>query len=323
MLERYKTHRGIARVYSIVLYRDLELNDSRAKFKLIASTGFVIKLAGTKYLVSCLNSIQSPELQKNFELKEAKTLTVASFGNRDLLPLLYKHLKETKTLSSKSLKAYLLEKYYKVLTKVKPNRIGLEARKEWLISNSRHSEVLDSEFYYQMLPSLDMAVFDIDQQFLKSRQIKALDTMRQDSRYVNFASIGFSIPHSGIDFRDYRLKYGQSQGISKNENLMTSLHKCASLGRVKSYGSITTVVNSVGVGAQGSPCFSELGKCWGFIISSHNDVPDKYRIEEELELIKQIDLKLKEDDEKKKGSKKSSKTPKDLDFSEVEISKFN
>ncbi len=57
MLERYKTHRGIARLYSIVLYRELELNDLKAKFKLMASTGFLVKLSNKKYLVSCLNVI--------------------------------------------------------------------------------------------------------------------------------------------------------------------------------------------------------------------------------------------------------------------------
>ena len=69
---------------------------------------------------------------------------------------------------------------------------------------------------------------------------------------------------------------------------MISMHKTASIGVAKSYSSITTIVNSVGVGAQGSPCFNELGRCWGFIISSHNDIPDKVKIEEELDLLKSV-----------------------------------
>lgn len=152
----------MARIYSITLYREVEYDDFKSKFKLQASTGFVIKVANKKYLLSVLNVIQSPELIKNFEKGEAKCIVFASFGNRDLLPLIYKYLKENKNISSKTIKNYLLEKYFKVLTKVKPNKLGLEARKEWLQKNSKCSEVLDSEFYYQMLPSLDMCVFDID-----------------------------------------------------------------------------------------------------------------------------------------------------------------
>jgi hypothetical protein len=37
------------------------------------------------------------------------------------------------------------------------------------LSNSRCSEILDSEFYYQMLPSLDMCLFEIDNLWLKER----------------------------------------------------------------------------------------------------------------------------------------------------------
>jgi hypothetical protein len=77
---------------------------------------------------------------------------------------IYKYLKRLSNsgLTSKNVKAYLLDKYYKIMTKLKLNQIGIDARKEWLINNSRCSEVLDSEFYYQMFPSLDMVLFDID-----------------------------------------------------------------------------------------------------------------------------------------------------------------
>ena len=37
------------------------------------------------------------------------------------------------------------------------------------MENFRSSEVLDSEFYYQTFPSLDFAIFDIDETFLKER----------------------------------------------------------------------------------------------------------------------------------------------------------
>ena len=32
---------------------------------------------------------------------------------------------------------------------------------------------------------------------------------------------------------------------------------------------------TAGVGAQGSPVFNELGKCWGLVIGSYNDIPAK------------------------------------------------
>ena len=130
-------------------------------------------------------------------MKEAKVITFASFGNRDILPQIYRYLREnSKNMEevSKTVKNYLLDKYFKVLTKVKTSKVALAARREWLLSNSRCSEVLDSEFYYQMLPSLDMAVFEVDQRFLKERQIKAIETMKPDSRYVNMVSIGFNLP---------------------------------------------------------------------------------------------------------------------------------
>ena len=55
------------------------------------------------------------------------------------------------------------------MMKVKTCKAGIEARKDWLIANSRCSEILDSEFYYQMLPSLDMCLFEISDAWLKDR----------------------------------------------------------------------------------------------------------------------------------------------------------
>ena len=125
--------------------------------------------------------------------------------------------------------------------------------------------------------------------------------MKPDSRYTNMLSIGYSLPKSEYtEIRDYKNKYGCSKGVTKNENLVLSPNKCVSYGRVKSYGSITTLVNSVGSGSQGSPCFNELGKCWGFIVNSHNDIPEKWanavlqgkRHLDEEALIKDIDRRI-------------------------------
>ena len=54
-----------------------------------------------------------------------------------------------------------------------------------------------------------------------------------------------------------------------------SQHKQLSVGKVKSYGSITCVQTTAGLGAQGSPVFNELGKCWGLLINCYNDIPAK------------------------------------------------
>jgi len=48
------------------------------------------------------------------------------------------------------------------LIKVKANKLALKARKIWLKGKDRGAEILDSEFYYQLFPSLDMLLFDID-----------------------------------------------------------------------------------------------------------------------------------------------------------------
>lgn len=116
-----------------------------------------------------------------------------------MLPYIHKHLKDAKKtgdLNPKTLKRLFYDKYYTVLTKLKLNQAGLEARKDWLKSNSRCSEVLDSEFYYQVLPSLDLAVFDVKQDFLRLRQIKGVDFSPPDSRYLNLVSIGFNVPRT-------------------------------------------------------------------------------------------------------------------------------
>ena len=93
------------------------------------------------------------------------------------------------------------------MVKIKANKAGIVARKEWLIANSRCSEVLDSEFYYQMMPSLDICLFDISSAWLKDRQIRGLRMMKPDWRYLTVATIGYSCPRS-LQFKEWRNKYG-------------------------------------------------------------------------------------------------------------------
>jgi len=88
------------------------------------------------------------------------------------------------------------------------------------------------------------------------------------------ASIGFNQPIV-LENGDWRKRYSCSKSVSKDERLTVNQHKSISYGRVKSYGSVTTIVNSLSQGSQGSPVFSELGKAWGIVICSHNDLPDK------------------------------------------------
>ena len=98
--------------------------------------------------------------------------------------------------------------------------------------------------------------------------------MKPDWRYLTVATIGYSSPRL-YDFKEWRAKYGQSRGVGKDEGAILNSHKSLSIGKVKSYGSITCIQTSAGLGAQGSPVFNELGKCWGFLINSYYDIPQK------------------------------------------------
>ena len=86
------------------------------------------------------------------------------------------------------------------------NEDGLRARKEWLVANSRCCEVLESEFFYQLFPSLDMAMYNLDQDWLKKRQIKAIKFCKPDSRYLSMGAIGFSQPRV-LENSEWRKRY--------------------------------------------------------------------------------------------------------------------
>lgn len=74
-----------------------------------------------------------------------------------------------KQLQRKFVKSQLMDDFYKCVTKIKVCKESIAARKEWLIQNSRCSEILDSEFYYQMLPSVDFCLYKIENSWLKER----------------------------------------------------------------------------------------------------------------------------------------------------------
>jgi hypothetical protein len=92
------------------------------------------------------------------------------------------------------------------MTKIELNLDAVAARKDWLVNNSRCCEVLESEFFYQLTPSLDFGMYDIDQDFLKTRQIKAIKFAKPDSRYLSCASIGFNEP-SVLENGEWRKRY--------------------------------------------------------------------------------------------------------------------
>jgi hypothetical protein len=208
---------------------------------------------------------------------------------------------------------------------LKLNQDVIDARKEWLVSNSRCSEVLDSEFYYQLFPSLDFTVLDIpDQDFLRSRQLKGLETAPPDPRYLSCVSVTFSVPLPATPHTTFahKLTYACSKGVTKNPWLLLSPNKSLSLGRVKSYGSVTTVITSAGLGAQGSPVFNELGKCWGFLVGAHSDLPERWTREvglsmrtrgEEAVMMREIDRRIRDEDAGRKHRKFGKKEKKDKD----------
>jgi hypothetical protein len=89
---------------------------------------------------------------------------MASFGNIDLLRPINKYLEDyLGDFSREKVELDLINRFYQVMVKIKINQEGVLARKEWLINNSRCCEVLESEFFYQLFPSLDFALYDLDQ----------------------------------------------------------------------------------------------------------------------------------------------------------------
>ena len=183
------------------------------------------------------------------EFHGCKPILMCSFGNIDLLKSFNNIIQEMgKDLDRKKIKNQLLDDFHRCSIKLKPCKEAIQARKEWLTSNSRCSEILDSEFYNQMLPSLDICLYEISNQWLKERNIPPCKIMKPDWRYLNCVSIGFTSPQVS-DVNHWRQKYGQSKGVPKDESHLIGYHKTLSVGKVKSYGSNTCIQSSVGQGA--------------------------------------------------------------------------
>ena len=136
----------------------LWIDEVRNSFVLQASTGLVIKIKQADMMVlTTLSVLQNPD-------QCAKPIKLCSFGNIDLLKTFKHVLNELKNegLTRKRVKAQILDDFQRCCVNLRVCSEALQARKEWLLSNSRCSEILDSEFYYQALPSLDMCLFNID-----------------------------------------------------------------------------------------------------------------------------------------------------------------
>ncbi len=119
----------------------------------------------------------------------------------------------------------------------------------------------------------------------------------------------------------HRNKYGCSRGVTKDDWQVLTPNKLCSFGKVKSYGSITTIMNCLGLGSQGSPVFNEMGKCWGMVINSYTDIPERWaqavanhkagtKALEEQQLIKDIDRRIRDDDHNRKSKKREKKDKK-------------
>jgi hypothetical protein len=53
--ENYKMHRGVCRLYAILIYEDRDV--SEIKFRIHSTTGFVMKIGNLKYVASTLSTI--------------------------------------------------------------------------------------------------------------------------------------------------------------------------------------------------------------------------------------------------------------------------
>lgn len=79
------------------------------------------------------------------------------------------------------------------MVRLKVNKVGLAARKEWLSANSRSSELLDQEFYQQPYPSLNFCVLE-QAQPSSLEGVEGVWMAPPDSRQDKFCQIGYNEP---------------------------------------------------------------------------------------------------------------------------------
>lgn len=103
------------------------------KFIINACTGFLAKIKDKKFVMSTLSVQQCNQTCPEFLLE--KPVLLCSFGNMDLLkPLnnILHQMIQVGQISRKRVKSQLLEDFVRCVTKLKPSKVGLSARKEWL-----------------------------------------------------------------------------------------------------------------------------------------------------------------------------------------------
>ena len=127
-------NRGVCRVYAIFI------SETMNKFCINASTGFLAKIKDKKFIMSTLSVQQCNPMCYEFLLE--KPIIMCSFGNLDLIKPFNNILSQMigfGHITRNKVKTQLLEDFVRCMTKLKPNKVCLEARKEWLQANSRCS----------------------------------------------------------------------------------------------------------------------------------------------------------------------------------------
>ena len=243
-----------------------------SNFRIITATWFITKLERRKVVWSPLHWFMRPE---DFPLGDSgkdKPLTYACFDQKDYtkeLRIQWQALKNSCKLTRETVQMYLESS---ALTKIKIMKEWIKARKDWLKTNFKSAELLDSEFYNQVFPSIDIAFSDISPNYINNKKIGHVKVISPDHSYWDFGLIGFQEPYE-IDFQDYKYIYGCSKWVLKDSNHYLNSDKSLSIGKVRSYGAITTVTWSASIGGAGSPWINELGQAWGIVLNCHYDTP--------------------------------------------------
>jgi hypothetical protein len=136
-------------------------------FRIIAATCFITKLFKRKVVLSPLHWFMRPEDFPLGDTGKDKPLTYASFDQKDYISELrsqWNALKHSRQLTRDKVQEYMENSE---LTKIKIMKDCIRARRNWLKTNFKSSELLDSEFYDQIFPSVDIAFSDISPDYLK------------------------------------------------------------------------------------------------------------------------------------------------------------
>ena len=94
-------------------------------------------------------------------MTKEKPITVASFEREDFIKQIKDHLEGLNQIGQLTRES--AQNYLNTLpvTKIKLIKDSVKARKRWLKLNFKSGDILDSEFYEQVHPSINMAISDI------------------------------------------------------------------------------------------------------------------------------------------------------------------